>query len=60
MGVIPEKSPNILTGETNFKNYILIVDAYSKIPKLYVMERITTEEGLDRLDIFQAGFGKIY
>ena len=43
----------------NFSNYLLIVDAYSKIPKLYGMEKITTEEVMDRLDMFQSRFGRI-
>ena len=41
------------------KIYLLIVDAYSKIPKLYGMENITTAEVLDKLDMFQSRFGKI-
>ena len=60
MGVIPEKSPKRLTSETTFSNYLLIVDAYSKIPKLYGMEIITIEEVMGKLDIFQYIFGKIY
>ena len=59
MDVIPATSPKSLTNDTNFKNYLLIVDAYSNIPKLYGMENITTEEVLDKLDIFQSRFGKI-
>ena len=50
MDVIPATSPKSLTNDTNFKNYLLIVDAYSKIPKLYGMENITTEEVLPNLD----------
>ena len=38
---------------------MLIVDAYSKIPKLYGMENITTTEVLEKLDMFQSRFGKI-
>ena len=34
MDVIPSTAPKSLTNDTNFKNYLLIVDAYSKIPKL--------------------------
>ena len=34
--------------DTTFSNYLLIVDAYSKIPKLYGMEKITTEEVMDK------------
>ena len=59
MDNIPEKKPKSLTSENNFSKYLLIVDAYSKIPKLYGMEIITTEEVMDKLDIFQARFGKI-
>ena len=33
----------------NFSNCLLIVEAYSKILKLYGMERITTEEVMDKL-----------
>ena len=43
MYAIPSTSPKSLTSDTHFSNYILIVDAYSKIPKLYSMEKITTE-----------------
>ena len=38
---------------------LLIVDAYSKTPKLYGMESITTEEVMEKLDMFQARFGKV-
>ena len=34
------------------------MDAYFKIPKLYGMENITTEEVMDKLDMFQARFEK--
>ena len=37
MDIIPSTAPNILTSDTTFSNYPLIVDAYSKIPKLYGM-----------------------
>ena len=35
------------------------MDSYSKITKLYGMENVTTEEVMDKLDIFQARFGKV-
>ena len=35
MDIIPATPPNVLTSETNFYNYYLIVDAYFKNPKLY-------------------------
>ena len=59
MDIIPSTAPKRLTNDTNFKNYLLIVDSYSKIPKLYGMENITTAEVLDKLDMFQSRFGKI-
>ena len=42
MDIISSTSPKRLTSDTTFSNYLLIVDAYSKIPKLYGMEKITT------------------
>ena len=60
MDIIPSTAPKSLTSDTTFANYLLIVDAYSKIPKLYGMENITTEEVMEKLDMFQSRFGKIY
>ena len=37
MDIIPSTAPKSLTNNTTFSNYLLIVDAYSKIPKLYGM-----------------------
>ena len=59
MGIILGTAPKCLTSETNFSNYLLIVDAYSNIPKLCGIEIITTEEVMDRLNMFQYIFGKI-
>ena len=59
MDVIPSTAPKSLTSYTTFSNYLLIVDAYSKIPKLYGMENITTAEVMDKLDMFQSRFVKI-
>ena len=59
MYIIPSTAPKILTSDNNISNYLLIVDAYSKIPKLYGMENITTEEVMDKLYMFQSRFGQI-
>ena len=60
MDIIPSTAPKRWTSDTTFSNYLLIVDAYSKIPKLYGMEKITKEEDMDKLDMmFQSRFGKI-
>ena len=59
MDIIPSTAPKSLTSDTTFSNYLLIVDAYYKIPKLYGMDNITTEEVMDKLDIFQSRFWKI-
>ena len=40
-------------------NYLLTVDAYTKIPKLYGKEIITTEKVMYKLYMFQSIFGKI-
>ena len=42
MDIVTATAPIYLTSETTFSNRILIVDACSKIPKLYGMERIIT------------------
>ena len=59
MDNIRATTPIFLTSKTTFSNYILIVGEYSKIPKLYGMDRINTEEVMDKLDMFQYIFGKI-
>ena len=43
MDIIPSTAPKSLTSDTTFSNYVLIVDSYPKIPKIYFMEKITTE-----------------
>ena len=60
MDIIPSTATKSLTKDTTFSNYLLIVDAYSKITELYGMENITTAEVIDKLDMFQSKFGKIY
>ena len=59
MDIIPSTASKSLTSDTDFSNYLLTVDAYYKIPKLYGMEKITTEEVMDKLDMIQYRFGKI-
>ena len=59
MDIIPSTAPENLTSDTTFSNYLLIFDAYSKIPKLYGMEKITTEEVMNKLDMFQSRFGEM-
>ena len=59
MDIIPSTAPKSLTSDTIFSNYLLIVDAYYNIPKLYGIENITTAEVMDKLDMFQSRFGKI-
>ena len=59
MDIIPLTAPITLTNDTTFHNYLSIVDAYSKIPKIYDVKKITTEEVMDKLNMFQFIFGKI-
>ena len=59
MDIKPYTSSKSLTKDIYFSNYLLIVVAYSNIPKLYGMENITTEEVMDKLDMFLARFGKV-
>ena len=59
MDIILEKAPKRLKSETTISNYLLIIDIYSKIPKLYGMDKLITKEVMDKLDMFQSSFGKI-
>ena len=56
ISAIPSKS---LTKDSNFSNFLIIVDAYSKIPNLYGMGDITSKEFIEKLDMFQARFLKV-
>ena len=53
MDTITATSSKSLTKDINLVNYLLIVDAYSKITKLYGMENITFEEVMDKQDTFR-------
>ena len=59
MDIIPATAPKGLTSQTTLSNNFLIFDSYSKISQIYGMERITTEEVMDKLDMFQSIFEKI-
>ena len=59
MDIIPVIYSKSLTKDTPFSNYLLIVYAYSNTTKIYEKENITAEEGMDKLDMFQARFGKV-
>ena len=57
--IIPSAAPKILTSDKNIYISLLIVDAYSKILKFHGMDKITTEEVMGKLDLFQSRFGKL-
>ena len=59
MEIIPATDSKSLNEDNTFDNYLLTVDAYSKITKLYGMKNTTTEEVMDKLYMFQAKFGKV-
>ena len=59
INIIPSTAPKRLISDTTFSNFLLIVDAYSKMPKLYGTEKISTKEVMGKLDMFQSIFGKI-
>ena len=52
MEIIPDLSSKNLTKYTTIDNYLLTVDVYYKLPRIYGMENITTEEVMEKLDIF--------
>ena len=39
MDIVPSTAPKNLTSDTTFSNYLLIVDAYSKIPNFMVWRK---------------------
>ena len=59
MDIVPSTAPKFLTSDTTLSNFLSIVYAYSKIPKRYGVEKITAEEVMDKLDMFQSRFGEI-
>ena len=59
MYIVPSTALKRFTSDTTFSKYLLIFETYSKITKIYGMEKITTEEVMDKLDTFQSRFGKI-
>ena len=59
MSIIPSTAPKILTSDTTFYNYLLIVYAYSKIPNIYGMEKITTEEVMENWICFSPDSEKL-
>ena len=50
--IMTSTAQKCLTSDTTFYNYLLIVYAYSKIPKNYGVEKISAEEVMDNLDTF--------
>ena len=60
MDIISSTAPKILTSDKTFYNYFLTIYAYSKIPKLYGMEKNPTEEVMDNLDAFQSRLGNLW
>ena len=58
MDVITSTAPKSLASDTYFSNDLLIVNDYSKTRKLYGVDKITTEEVMDKLYMFQSRFGK--
>ena len=58
MDLIPSTSPMFSTSDTKFSNYLLISHVYLKPPKFYGMEKISTEEVMDNMDMLQSRFGK--
>ena len=59
MYIIPDIASNFFTKDNTFDNYLLIVDAYSKLCRLYGMKSINTDMVMEKKYIFQARFGKV-
>ena len=59
LDIIPSPHSRNINKETSFANYLLIVDAYSRILHLYGLDDSTTEAVMDKLDEFQARYDKV-
>ena len=59
MDIISTITSKILTKDITLFNYLLIVYVCSKLPILYGMGNITTEEVMENIDLFQSRFGKL-
>ena len=59
MDIIPSPHSKSIDKEACFANYLLVVDAYSRVPRLFGLEEMTTEAVMDKLDEFQARFGRV-
>ena len=57
--IITATSPKTLTIETTLSNYLLIVDAYSKNPKLYGIKELILRKKWISLICVQARFEKV-
>ena len=59
MDRIASTAPKSLTSDTKYSNYLLIFHSYYKMKKCDGMEKISTGEVMDKMDMFQSRFGKI-
>ena len=59
MDIIPSTATKTFDKWQKIYKWLLIVNAYSKIPNFYGMEKVSKEEVMDRMDMFQSRFGKI-
>ena len=58
MDIMPDLSSKSLTKDTTFSNFLLTFNAYSKLPRLYIIENIAIEEFMDKLNIFKSDLEK--
>ena len=59
MDIVPSTAPKSLTSDTTFSNYLLIVDAYSKITKIYGMEKSQQKKLWTNWICFNLDLGKL-
>ena len=52
MYIITSTAPKVLTSDTTSNKNLVTIDTHSKISKFYGVEKITTEEIMDELDMF--------
>ena len=59
MDIVPSTSTKRLTSDTTFSNCLLIVDAYSKIQYIYIMEKSQQKKLWTNWICFNPDLGKL-
>ena len=59
MDIIPAPQKSSFDPDCDFSHYLLIVDTYSRMPRLYELNEINTEAVMDKIEEFVARYGEL-